>query len=175
MKITKIVLFSIIVFAAFIAQTTAFHLYSGAPYPDFAVLLAVYGGIRWGKLKGTQFGAAIGLIQDIMSFGSLGANMLAKGMIGFVVGKLYEKFINDSIVTRVLLIIGATFFDFISYGVLSQVFLSVDIFKYLAISMFPQALVNLIASLFFLPLLIWAEQRVDRLNERVEEKIRFSG
>lgn len=167
----KTVLFSVIVFIFFIVQTTAFNLAPGkTPWPDFALLLAIYGGLRWGKVKGTQVGAAIGLVQDFLSFEAMGAHFLSKALIGFMVGKLREKYIHDSQVSRSILVLCASVFDILIYGAIIKTFLGYSLSAHLGAGALPQTLINLAFSFLVLPLIGWADLRLDKLLGRTKGK-----
>ncbi|VAX20057.1 hypothetical protein MNBD_NITROSPINAE01-666 [hydrothermal vent metagenome] len=171
----KTALYIIIVIAGFIAQTTAFHFSGGSgPWPDFALLLAVYGGLRFGSVGGIQFGAVVGLVHDMISVGSVGASMLVRGIIGFVSGKLREKYVSDSLVTRALLVTGATAFDIFLYGIVTKTFLGYDLATYMWASVVPQVFLNLLFSLFVFSAIKWAEEKMDSTHASFEMRRKYA-
>ncbi len=124
--------------------------------PDAALITAVYVGLKHKKTGGYRAGIAVGITQDIFSFGILGINMLSKGLIGLSTGWVKESHIIDhqSPITWIIVIISATsmnefilqtyavgFFgaSFSTFGVLQAVF--------------TQSVINLIAGMIFFYLL----------------------
>lgn len=79
---------------ALVLQTTVFKM-NGGTAPDAALLAAVYSGLRYSKTRGYKIGIAAGFVQDILSYGILGINLLTKGLIGFLAGWLRETHIID--------------------------------------------------------------------------------
>ena len=171
----KTAFYIIVVIAGFVAQSTAFHFSGGSgPWPDFALLLAVYGGLRFGSVGGIQFGAAMGLLHDMMSVGTVGASMFVRGIIGFASGKLREKYVPDSIVTRALLVVGATVFDILLYGLITKTFLGFDLSTYMWASVVPQAFLNLVFSLFVFSAITQAEEKIDSAHASFEIRRKYA-
>jgi rod shape-determining protein MreD len=71
----------IIAFCALLLQGRVSVL--GVP-PDLTVLIAFYAGIRYGEHKGLFAGLLIGFVEDSLSNGMIGPNMLSKGLVGYV-------------------------------------------------------------------------------------------
>ncbi len=72
---------ALIIFLAFLLQSSVSVL---AVSPDLTMLVAYFIGIRHGRTDGLLFGGLIGALEDSLSSGMLGPNMLAKGMVGFL-------------------------------------------------------------------------------------------
>jgi rod shape-determining protein MreD len=89
-------------------------------YPDILLILALYAGLRWGRVKGAQFGGLVGFLQDLTSYGSMGFNLFSKSVIGFSVGLLKERYVNDSLYARIALVLAASVFDFILYNIFTR-------------------------------------------------------
>lgn len=171
----KVALYVFVVIAGFVAQTTAFHFSAGVgPWPDFALLLAVYGGLRFGRVGGLQFGAGIGLIHDMISVGAVGASMFTRGLIGFISGKLREKYISDSVTTRLLLVAGATVLDILLYGLVTKTFLGYDLSTYMWAFIVPQVLLNMAFSLLVFPAIKWAENKMDSTTASFEIRRKYA-
>lgn len=51
--------------------------------PALTVAVVYYMGIRNGSLKGMLLGSLVGLVEDSISGGLLGPNLLAKGFVGY--------------------------------------------------------------------------------------------
>ncbi len=52
--------------------------------PNLTVLIVFYAGMRHGENKGLLTGLLVGFIEDGLSAGMIGPNMLAKGVVGYV-------------------------------------------------------------------------------------------
>lgn len=104
--------FAVIFGLAFILQTTLFRIF-GSVAPDLILLASIYCGLRFGKLSGVQIGAFCGLLQDTLSYGLLGINLLSKGLIGFATGYLREMnlLIGNSVMMWMILIFLSTALD----------------------------------------------------------------
>ena len=83
-------IYSLIFTSIIILQTTFFKMF-GSLSPDAILLIAIYCGLRFGKIKGIQIGVTVGLTQDLLSYGLLGINFLTKGLIGFTSGLIGES------------------------------------------------------------------------------------
>ncbi len=146
--------YTLIMFLALLVQSVAYHILPGfVAWPDFALLLAVYVGIRFGPLGGLQFGALVGFLQDSLSYGALGAFMLSKGMIGYIVGKTQEKYINDSTVSRTVMTFGGTVLDMTIYAVLIKTLHNDYAYGSIWKTAPAQMALNLSFSFFFFPAL----------------------
>lgn len=145
---------------AFVAQTTSFHFTRGAvPWPDLALILLVFGGLRLGKMGGVKLGLAVGLAEDMLSYGVLGANTFSKSLIGFGVGKLRDDLISDSITSRALFTAVATAVDTLVYAELSQVFTGQSAFSSIWAAIISCAAVNVLFALPVMGVMEWAEEK----------------
>jgi len=166
----KITFYICLVFFSFIVQTTSFHFLSWLKvYPDVMLALAIHGGLRWGKIGGLQFGGAIGFVQDLLSFGVLGINMLSKSLIGFTVGALREKYISDSALARIVLIVSSTILDLMIYRTLSGMLIGNEIADFNSKAAIAQTVINLVFTLLVLPVIMMAEMAIDRRLSRRQE------
>lgn len=155
---------------AFIVQTTSFHFLSWLRvYPDIMLAFAIHGGMRWGKIGGFQFGGAIGFVQDLLSYGILGINLLSKSLIGFFVGALREKYINDSPITRIALVVSSTIVDLMIYRTLAGMLIGSEIAGLDSKAVIAQCVVNLVFTLMVLPVIMIADRAIDRrLSRRLD-------
>lgn len=86
-----------------ILQQTLVQLISiGSIKPDLIMVILVAVSMRYGSLIGLFSGLAIGLIQDVYAIDSLGANAMAKCLVGYGTGLLDEKVIKVMPATKVL-------------------------------------------------------------------------
>lgn len=86
-----------------ILQQTLIQLISiGSIKPDLVMVVLVAVSMRYGSLVGLFSGLAIGLIQDVYAIDALGANAMAKCLVGYGAGLLDEKVIKVMPATKVL-------------------------------------------------------------------------
>jgi len=162
----KAAIYAGVALAAFLFHTTAFQLLPHFPlYPDLILALAIHGGLAWGRVGGAQFGALLGLLGDLLSYGAVGVNFFSKGLIGFAIGALRERYINDSLTSRVILVIAATGLDLLIYNVITDAFFGSLSPSFTAGALVPQVSLNLIAALLVLPALKKMDTRIDRYQE----------
>jgi rod shape-determining protein MreD len=77
----KYLWWTLIIFLAFLLQGSISIL---AVSPNLTALVVYYIGIRHGRTQVLLFGGLIGALEDSLSSGMLGPNMLAKGLVGFL-------------------------------------------------------------------------------------------
>jgi rod shape-determining protein MreD len=70
-----------IIFLAFLSQS---HISILEVSPNLTALAVYFIGMRHGRTQGLASGVIIGAIEDSLSSGMLGPNMLAKGLVGFL-------------------------------------------------------------------------------------------
>jgi rod shape-determining protein MreD len=88
---------------ALILQQTLIQLISiGSIKPDLVMVVLVAVSMRYGSLVGLFSGLAIGLVQDVYAIDALGANAMAKCLVGYGTGLLDEKVIKVMPATKVL-------------------------------------------------------------------------
>jgi rod shape-determining protein MreD len=86
-----------------ILQQTLIQLISiGSIKPDLVMVVLVAVSMRYGSLVGLFSGLAIGLVQDVYAIEALGANAMAKCLVGYGTGLLDEKVIKVMPATKVL-------------------------------------------------------------------------
>lgn len=166
---------ALVIFAALfiflVAQTTAFHFTPGLmPWPDFALLLTVYGGLKWGKIGGLQFGVVVGLMQDFLSYETMGVYLCSKAIIGFIVGKLNDEYINDTAVAKMVLVLSATFLDAFMFAAMMQTFIGYNVTSGILSSIIPLAIINLAFSFVVLPAMGWLDNKLDKLEGKTSER-----
>ncbi|HLP40664.1 MAG TPA: rod shape-determining protein MreD [Fibrobacteria bacterium] len=70
--------------------------------PDVVLVMLVAVSLRYGSVVGLFSGMAIGLVQDVYAIDTLGANAMAKCMVGYFTGLLDERVIKVMPATKVL-------------------------------------------------------------------------
>jgi rod shape-determining protein MreD len=91
---------------------------------NFTVLFAYYIGLRHGAVKGTAFGAALGLAADSVSGNILGPNILGKGTVGYLSSFLTGSMFTWTPFLGFLAVLALTVAD----GAIS--FISMSVFSY---------------------------------------------
>ncbi len=168
----KGLLYAIAILIGFTLQTTAYHFFAPlGVWPDFALILALYGGFHWGKERGAAFGGLLGFLQDLLSWHAFGFFTFSKGIIGWQVGMLKAQFLNDTLLTYLTLVVGATIFDTAVYAVFTSVFLDIDIVTPLLTALAPQILLNVGFSFAF----TWTLERIRPMLDKIAspDKYRF--
>ncbi|HXX57493.1 MAG TPA: rod shape-determining protein MreD [Thermodesulfovibrionales bacterium] len=142
--------------ALFIAVLVSFVLQTrvrifGVP-PELTVIVVYYIGVTGGAAKGILLGSLIGIVEDSISGGIIGPNLLGKGMVGFfssvMAGGLFRwtPLLGLLIISSLTVLDGfVVFFSRMFYSSLSvpphRVFLTVVI----------QGLINALAGIFIKP------------------------
>lgn len=86
-----------------ILQQTLIRIISiGSIKPDVILVILVAVSLRYGSVVGLFAGMTIGLIQDVYAIDALGANAMAKCLVGYCTGLLDEKVIKVMPATKVL-------------------------------------------------------------------------
>jgi rod shape-determining protein MreD len=75
--------------------------------PDFYLMAAVFGALRWGPLWGAAFGFLLGINRDAMLLDHFGMHGLALTVVGFTVGKTKESLYLDLPALDVVLLFAA--------------------------------------------------------------------
>jgi rod shape-determining protein MreD len=95
--------------ALLLQQTLVSWLAIGAVRPDLVLIALTAVALRHGPVAGLYAGLLIGLVQDVYAVETLGANVLAKGLVGYALGFFEEKVMKVMAATRVVLLAVALF------------------------------------------------------------------
>jgi rod shape-determining protein MreD len=102
----------LIVIIIFSIQTTWLGIFSiGGVIPDLALIWVVYCGVHCSGNMGIGWGFVMGILQDSLSGGLLGLNVLSKSLIGFFFAVLKDKFFVEGIVPVVFFLVASSLFD----------------------------------------------------------------
>ena len=105
----------ILVGSLLLQQTLVRWISVGNVRPDLMLIALTAVALRRGPVAGLYAGLFLGLIQDVYAVESLGANVLAKGVIGYAMGFFEEKVMKVMAATRVLLLGSALIFHDLIY------------------------------------------------------------
>ncbi len=73
--------------ATVVAQATFSSLLSlNNVYPDLCIILACLAGFLSNEYKGLMIGLTVGLLQDLLTPGGIGVNLILKGLAGTLAG-----------------------------------------------------------------------------------------
>jgi len=97
----------ILTFALVLQQTVATWLSAGGVRPDLLLIALTAVALRRGPVVGLYAGLYLGLIQDVYAVEVLGANVLAKAVVGYGMGFFEEKVMKVMAATRVFLLASA--------------------------------------------------------------------
>ena len=90
--------------------------------PDAMLLITLYIAIRRGNESGLVTGFVMGLLQDILAGGMLGANSLSKGLLGYLTDRLVRNVVGRNWFLMMTLGFFATAFDLVLWALLSLIF-----------------------------------------------------
>jgi rod shape-determining protein MreD len=93
---------SFLVLGLILQQTLMQIISIGSIKPDLVMVVLVAVSMRYGSVVGLFSGLTIGLIQDVYAIEALGANAMAKCLVGYFTGLLDEKVIKVMPATKVL-------------------------------------------------------------------------
>ena len=108
---------SLLVLGLILQQTLVQIISIGSIKPDLVMVMLVAVSMRYGSVVGLFSGLIIGLIQDVYAIEALGANALAKCLVGYFTGLLDEKIIKVMPATKVLFLAVAFLFHDIIYSI----------------------------------------------------------
>ncbi len=99
--------YAIILFAGFIFQTAVVPFISiGKAKPDIVLIVIATFGFINGPFPGAINGFIGGLLQDLVTVGSLGLQAVSKVVIGFMSGQVERTFLGSSALIPMVVIAG---------------------------------------------------------------------
>ena len=107
MKISwkRIALETAILASALLFQQTLIRWISlGSIRPDLTLIALMSLALRRGSIAGLYAGLALGLVQDVYAFDTLGASALSNCLVGYALGFFEDKVIKSLPATRILLL-----------------------------------------------------------------------
>jgi rod shape-determining protein MreD len=102
------IIWAIIILLAFLVEGSISFMHIKL---NLTAILVCYTGLKKGETPGMFFGAFIGLIEDSLSGGFLGPNLLSKGLIGYLSSSLYSRLFIWTPLLGVINIFSLTFLD----------------------------------------------------------------
>lgn len=101
---------SFLVLGLILQQTLIRIISIGSIKPDVILVILVAVSLRYGSVVGLFSGMTIGLIQDVYAIEALGANAMAKCLVGYCTGLLDERVIKVMPATKVMFLAVAFLF-----------------------------------------------------------------
>ena len=101
---------ALLIGALLLQQTLLRWIAVGSIRPDLLLIVITVIALRHGSIAGLYAGMAAGLVQDVYAVEALGANSLAKCLVGYGLGIFEEKVVKIMPASRVLLLAGAFLF-----------------------------------------------------------------
>ena len=98
---------AILIGSLLLQQTLVNWLAVGSIRPDLMLIALTAVALRRGPVAGLYAGLFLGMIQDVYAVATLGANVMAKGLVGYAMGFFEEKVMKVMAATRVLLLASA--------------------------------------------------------------------
>ncbi len=117
-----VVVIFLVAFLGVVLRDTVFNGLSVAGgKPDFVLIMVVYFAIFRGSVQGGILGAALGMLEDLMTGRFIGINAICKGLIGYLVGYSERNLHKNNFVVPMLAVLVATFGNAILYFLFSVI------------------------------------------------------
>ncbi len=107
---------SFLIIALILQQTVVKLISIGNIRPDLVLVVLVAISLRYGTVVGLFSGLFIGIIQDVYAIETLGANALAKCLVGYFTGLFDEKVLKIMPATKIFFLGIAFFLHDLVYG-----------------------------------------------------------
>ncbi len=132
----------------------------GEVVPDIPLILTALLGFRRGAEAGCLVGFSVGLLQDVLGGGLVGAQALTKALAGFVIGILGGRlWVPSPLVQGLSLALLTPVEGLLRYGVLSLFHFPAELGALVQFVIFPQTLYNGLLGAACVLGLSWAERR----------------
>ena len=117
--------------------------------PDFVLILVVFFAIFRGSVQGGLMGAALGMLEDLMTGRFIGINALCKGLLGYVAGISERNLYKNNFFVPIAAVLAATFLNAVLYYLFSVLIGSNVGLEKLMLSSIPDAVYNMCFSPVF--------------------------
>jgi rod shape-determining protein MreD len=146
---------ALLIFVTLFVQTTVFDFFAfGGIKPDLSIVVIVYFALFQGISAAVGTGLIMGLLEDILSGGVLGVNMLTKSITGYLFSLVGRKIVianpaNHAIVVFLASLLNSGLF----YFIIGLTPLTTPGNKIISRLILPQAAYNSLICLVLIPLL----------------------
>ncbi len=143
----------VLFFAAFLGIVLRDTVFNGLSVaggkPDFVLILVVFFAIFRGSVQGGLMGAALGMMEDLMTGRFIGINALCKGLLGYLAGVSERNLYKNNFFVPIAAILAATFLNALLYFLFSVLIGSNVGLEKLLLSSIPDAIYNMCFSPVF--------------------------
>ncbi|MBR4944312.1 MAG: rod shape-determining protein MreD [Peptococcaceae bacterium] len=116
----RVVVLFLVAFLGIVLRDTVFNGLSVAGgKPDFVLIMVVYFSIFRGSVHGGLLGAALGLLEDLMTGRFIGINAICKGLIGYASGYSERNLHKNNFFVPMVAVLVATFGNAVLYFLFS--------------------------------------------------------
>ena len=115
----------------------------------FAAFLGIVFAIFRGSVQGGLMGAALGMLEDLMTGRFIGINALCKGLLGYVAGISERNLYKNNFFVPIAAVLAATFLNAVLYYLFSVLIGSNVGLEKLMLSSIPDAVYNMCFSPVF--------------------------
>jgi rod shape-determining protein MreD len=103
---------ALLIFTTMFVQTTVFDpLTLGGIKPDLALIVVIYFALLHSTSAAVGTGLVMGLLQDILSGGLMGVNLLTKSLAGYLFGLIGRQVVVANLVNQAVLVFLASLLD----------------------------------------------------------------
>lgn len=105
----RYVMLTLLPFLAIFLQSTIFSNYSiNGTVPDVVLIFVTFYALLNGPNKGTFYGIACGLLEDLYLGRFVGIDAISKGLVAYFIGKLQGNVFKENILVAVMVVVLAT-------------------------------------------------------------------
>ncbi len=159
----------ILIFLTVLLQTTLldFFVIKGIK-PEFTIILIVYYALFQGTKSSIVVGGILGLLQDILSGGLLGLNLITKSLTGYIFGLISNKMVVLNPFNQSFIAFTATLVDgILAFFIIKVAPISAPGAKIFFNMLLPQAGYNSLICIMLIPLLSKLSKRYSVKKKRI--------
>jgi rod shape-determining protein MreD len=147
----------LVIFTALLIQTSVFNFFSlWGIKPNLALIAVIYFALFHGTLTAVGTGIIAGLLEDVLSGGLLGINLLIKPLIGYLFSLIGQQMVVlNPINQAVLVILGSLLNSGLTFFILKATSIIIPGKAMLFKIIFLQALYNGLLCIVLIPVLQW--------------------
>ncbi|MGE5391531.1 MAG: rod shape-determining protein MreD [Deltaproteobacteria bacterium] len=125
-RYVRIFILILLPWLAILLQSTIFSTYSiKGTVPDLVLIFVAFFALINGAREGTVYGFLCGFLEDLVLGRFIGMNALAKGLTGYILGKIQGNVFKENILVGVLSVLVATLINTVCMFLMSLAVLPV--------------------------------------------------
>ena len=145
--------------AALVLQAWLPRLLHGYAWFDLPLVITIYFALaRRDPIQGTMMGAGMGIFEDALTHHAIGANGIAKTVVGFLAGSVGVRIDVDNFVIRMMLTFLLSLLSGAIYVLIYRVLLGIDQ-DWRGLDELMKAVGTSVAAMILFPLLDWTQIR----------------